>query len=68
MSGPFRNSDPCLLYDAKGRRYLIELVAGAEFQYHRGVLAHDDIIGAEEGVALESSMGSLLVALRPFRS
>jgi tRNA (adenine57-N1/adenine58-N1)-methyltransferase len=65
VSSPFRKGDPCLLYDAKGRRYLIELIAGAEFQYHRGVLTHDDVIGAEEGVALQSSMGSTLVALRP---
>jgi tRNA (adenine57-N1/adenine58-N1)-methyltransferase len=65
MSEPFAVGDPCLIFDAKGRRYLIELVAGREFQYHRGVLAHDEIIGAQEGSRLESSLGMKLVVLRP---
>ncbi len=54
-----------MLHDARGRKYLIELVAGAEFQYHRGVLRHDDIIGSEDGSRHEASMGSVLLALRP---
>ena len=62
---PFAAGEACLLYDAKGRRYLIELIAGASFQYHRGLLPHDDIIGTEEGTRFESSMGSHLLALRP---
>jgi tRNA (adenine57-N1/adenine58-N1)-methyltransferase len=54
-----------MLHDARGRKYLIELVAGAEFQYHRGVLAHDTIIGSDDGSRHEASMGSVLLALRP---
>lgn len=54
-----------MLYDAKGRQYLIDLIPGKEFHYHRGLLPHDTIIGAEDGSALESSLGSRLVALRP---
>ena len=65
LATPFADGDPCLLFDAKGRRYLIELVAGREFQYHRGVLAHDDIIGSPEGSRLESSLGMKLVVVRP---
>ena len=65
MSDPFRQGDPCLLFDGKGRRYLIELIPGKEFHYHRGVLPHDDMIGAEEGTVFESSLGSRLIALRP---
>jgi len=65
MSEVFAAGDPCLLFDAKGRRYLIELIPGKEFQYHRGVLAHDAIIGSVEGSRLESSMGMKLVVLRP---
>lgn len=61
----FQKGDPCLLYDDKGRRYLLELKPGSEFQYHHGVLPHDSIIGAVEGVRLESSRGSGLVAMRP---
>lgn len=61
----FAAGDPCMLYDSKGRQYLIELKPGTDFHYHRGVLAHDAIIGSEDGAALESSLGARLVALRP---
>ncbi len=61
----FAAGDPCLLFDSKGRRYLIELVPGKDFQYHRGQLSHDAIIGAPDGVQLESTLGARLVALRP---
>jgi tRNA (adenine57-N1/adenine58-N1)-methyltransferase len=63
--GEFQAGEPCLLFDHKGRRYLIALQPGAEFQYHQGVLPHDDIIGAEDGSVLRSSMGNALVALHP---
>ena len=65
MASPFAASDACLLVDPRGRRYLIELVAGQEFHYHRGALAHDEIIGRPDGVRLRSSMGTELLALRP---
>ena len=61
----FRPGDACLLFDRKGRRYLIELIPGAQFHHHHGVLPHDDIIGVEEGTTLESSRGWPLVLLRP---
>ena len=62
---PFGPGDPCLLYDERGRTYLIELQPGREFHYHRGVLAHDAVIGVDEGTTLWSSKGAPLVALRP---
>ncbi len=61
----FEAGDPCLLFDRKGRRYLIELIPGAEFHHHHGALPHDEIIGAEEGSTLKSSLGRQLVVLRP---
>lgn len=61
----FSAGEPCLLYDAKGRTYLIRLEGGSEFQYHRGVVPHDDIIGEPEGCFVAASMGSKLVAMRP---
>lgn len=61
----FEAGEPCLLYDAKGRTYLIRLEAGGEFQYHRGVVSHDAIIGEPEGCFVAGSMGSKLVAVRP---
>jgi len=61
----FKVGDACLLFDRKGRRYLIELIAGAEFHHHHGALPHDEIIGTEEGSTLQSSRGRPLVVLRP---
>jgi len=65
MSEPFRAGEPCLLLDAKDRRYLLTLKPGSEFQYHRGILSHDALIGSREGTIHQSSMGSRLTALRP---
>lgn len=61
----FRAGDACLLFDRKGRRYLIELIPGAEFHHHHGALPHDEIIGREEGATLQSSLGRPLIVLRP---
>ena len=61
----FEPGDPCLLFDRKERRYLIELIPGAQFHHHHGVLPHDEIIGSEEGSTLKSSLGRALIALRP---
>lgn len=65
MSEPFGVGEPCLLLDSKDRRYLLTLKPGSEFQYHRGILHHDTIIGSREGTVHRSSMGSPLTALRP---
>ena len=65
MTAPFAAGDPCLLVDARGRTYLIELESGRDFHYHRGLLAHDEIIGTTDGSRHSSSMGSELLALRP---
>ena len=61
----FAAGDPCLLIDGKGRKYLLSLDPDREFQYHRGILEHGEIIGREDGAVLESSLGSRLIALRP---
>ena len=44
-----------LLIDPKERRYLITLVEGATFHTHAGVIAHDSIIGGEEGRTITGS-------------
>ncbi|MDX2344532.1 MAG: tRNA (adenine-N1)-methyltransferase [Acidimicrobiia bacterium] len=61
----FQAGDACLLFDRKGRRYLIELIPGAEFHHHHGVLPHDTIIGTEEGTTMQSSLNRPLTLLRP---
>lgn len=54
-----------MLLDRKGRRYLVHLRQGAEFQFHRGTVPHDDIIGKPDGTVVNSSHAAKLVALRP---
>jgi tRNA (adenine57-N1/adenine58-N1)-methyltransferase len=66
--GPFRVGDLVQLTDPKGRMHTIELVAGKEFHTHRGLVAHDDLIGSPEGVVVTSTGGTPYLALRPLLS
>ncbi len=63
--GPLQAGEPVLLVDRKRRRYLFDLETGGQFHCHAGVLAHDEIIGQDEGRTLRSSHGMAFVALRP---
>lgn len=65
MSEPFRDGEMALVIDSKERHYLVRLDTSGSFQYHRGVLPHTEIIGAPEGVRLQSSGGGDLLVLRP---
>jgi tRNA (adenine57-N1/adenine58-N1)-methyltransferase len=65
VSAPFAAGERALLVDRKGRRYLITLRAGGEFHSHNGVVRHDEVIGAPEGVRLSSSGGVPVVVFRP---
>jgi tRNA (adenine57-N1/adenine58-N1)-methyltransferase catalytic subunit len=62
---PFVAGDRVLLFDSKGRRYLVTLAAGAEFHSHAGPVGHDDLIGRLEGTTVRSSRGSRYIAVRP---
>jgi tRNA (adenine57-N1/adenine58-N1)-methyltransferase catalytic subunit len=63
--GPFAPGDQVQLTDPKGRRHLVLLQPGRLFHTHRGAVAHDDLIGSQEGSVVKSSGGTLYVALRP---
>jgi tRNA (adenine57-N1/adenine58-N1)-methyltransferase len=63
--GPFAPGDQVQLTDPKGRRHRLVLEAGRSFHTHRGMLAHDDLIGSQEGSVVVSSGGTAYVALRP---
>ena len=65
MSRPLEAGERILLIDPKDRRYLITLVAGATFHTHAGVIAHDDIIGGDEGRTITGSTGRQFLVLRP---
>jgi tRNA (adenine57-N1/adenine58-N1)-methyltransferase len=62
---PFEVGERVLLFDSKGRRYLVSLAAGAEFHTHAGFVAHDDLIGRDEGLTVHSNRGSRYIAVRP---
>ncbi|HZD71207.1 MAG TPA: tRNA (adenine-N1)-methyltransferase [Actinomycetes bacterium] len=62
---PIEPGERVLLQDAKGRRYLVTLQAGATFHSHRGRLAHDDVIGRQEGDVVATDLGQRLLVLRP---
>jgi len=66
--GPFVAGDLVQLTDPKGRMHTIELVPGKEFHTHRGVIAHDDLIGTPEGSVVTSVGGTSYVAFRPLLS
>jgi tRNA (adenine57-N1/adenine58-N1)-methyltransferase len=65
VSNPFAAGEVCLLVDARGRRYLVDLHPGRTFEYHAGVLAHDDVIGHPDGIAVRTNSGARLIAVRP---
>jgi tRNA (adenine57-N1/adenine58-N1)-methyltransferase len=54
-----------LLIDAKDRRYLVRLRVGATFHTHAGIVAHDDVIGIDEGGLVEGTTGRKFLVLRP---
>lgn len=64
-AGPLEPGERVLLVDAKGRRYLVTLSAGTTFHTHAGGVAHDDVIGAEEGSTVVGSTGRLFLVVRP---
>jgi tRNA (adenine57-N1/adenine58-N1)-methyltransferase len=65
MSRLFEPGERVLLFDAKGRRYLVTLAEGGEFHTHSGPVAHDAIIGGAEGLQVRSSRGARYTAVRP---
>jgi tRNA (adenine57-N1/adenine58-N1)-methyltransferase len=61
----FAAGDHVLLVDSRRRRHLVTLAAGGRFHTHAGIVEHDALLGAPEGVTVRTSRGSRLVALRP---
>ena len=62
---PFRAGERVLLVDAKARRYLVTLTGGGTFSTHAGSIAHDALIGQEEGLLVRTTHGARLRAVRP---
>jgi tRNA (adenine57-N1/adenine58-N1)-methyltransferase len=64
-TGLFEVGDRVQLTDPKGRHYTMLLTAGAVFHTHRGVIAHDAVIGLPEGSVVKSTNGDPFLVLRP---
>ena len=64
-TGPLTVGERVQLTDPKGRHYTVELTPGAEFHTHRGAIAHDDLIGLEQGSVVKSTNGAPFLVLRP---
>ena len=63
--GHFQAGDRALLIDRKGRRYLVKLDGNGTFHSHVGTLAHGEIIGQDQGVWVRTSLGQVLLAVKP---
>jgi tRNA (adenine57-N1/adenine58-N1)-methyltransferase len=66
--GPFKPGDRVQLTDPKKRQHTITLATGGQFHTHRGIVAHDDLLGGPEGVVVKSTAGTPYLALRPLLS
>jgi len=62
---PFEPGERALLFDSKGRRYLVSLEKGGEFHTHAGVIPHDSVLGQDEGSTVRSNRGARYIAVRP---
>ncbi len=60
-----QNGERIHLVDHKGRQYALTLKAGDRFQHSGDTIAHDDLIGKEDGSLVTLSRGKRMVALLP---
>src|SRR3981081_2988221 len=61
----FEPGERGLLLDDRGRGYLLTRQPGQSYHFHRGIVAHDQLIGQPEGVTVRTTSGAAVVALRP---
>jgi len=64
-TGVFQVGDIVQLTDPKGRHHTIILEPGQRFHTHKGSLAHDDIIGRDDGSVITTEKDVDYVAFRP---
>src|SRR5512143_3914824 len=60
-----RDGDLAELVGLRHKHFIITLKAGTEFQTHRGVLQHDDLIGKPWGSQVFSHLGAPFFLLQP---
>lgn len=62
---PLQDAEQIHLVDRKGRQYVLTLKKGKTFQHSGETIAHDDLIGLEEGIRITLSGGTRMTVLRP---
>ncbi|GAA1952789.1 tRNA (adenine-N1)-methyltransferase [Agromyces allii] len=67
-SGPFQIGDRVQLTGPKARMHTITLEPGKMFHSHKGLIAHDEIIGLPDGSVVANQVGIEYLALRPLLS
>lgn len=67
-SGPLGFGDRVQLTGPKGRLNTITLVPGGEFHSHRGMIAHEELVGLPDGSVVVNTQGEEYLALRPLLS
>ena len=60
-----KNGDLVQILGRRHKSHFIHLKSGADFQTHRGVIPHDDMIGKPWGSRLTSHTGSAFFLMRP---
>ncbi|HEY6074291.1 MAG TPA: methyltransferase domain-containing protein, partial [Anaerolineales bacterium] len=60
-----RDGDLAQLVGLRHKHFILTLKAGADFQTHRGVLQHDDLIGKPWGSQVFSHLGAPFFLLQP---
>ena len=63
--GPLRQGEPVLLIDRKRRRYMIVLRPGGTSDLRGGKVAHDTLLGLDEGGAVVTTRGESFLVVRP---
>lgn len=65
QASTLRPGDIVMLVDERRKQFILRLEPGAELQTHRGVLRHDDLIGAAWGSRITTHLGYSFVVLVP---
>jgi tRNA (adenine57-N1/adenine58-N1)-methyltransferase len=62
---PVEEHDLVLIIGQDRKQFVVRLSAGGQLQTHRGVIAHDDLIGRPVGREVRSHLGYAFVVLEP---
>ena len=57
--------DLAMFQSEGGRRVILRLEPGMDYQTHKGIVYHDDVIGVEWGSRIETHLGTPFTLLRP---